>query len=52
MIIKEFLFLVRWIIFVKLNIEKKFSLDCYFGCFIIRLMDVFKGLGIYYFVSN
>lgn len=21
-------------------------------CFIIRLMDVFKGLGIYYFVSN
>lgn len=38
--------------FCEIKYRKNFSLDCYFGCFIIRLMDVFKGLGIYYFVSN
>lgn len=28
--------------FCEIKYRKKFSLDCYFGCFIIRLMDVLK----------
>lgn len=32
--------------------RKKPSPDRYSGCLITRLTDVFKGLGIYYSVSN